>query len=421
MNNVLLISYYFPPMGGAGTQRSVGFVKYLPKNGWDPYVLTVKNDKYYFHDNNLLNAISSNVKIFRTHYFEPRHIYRRDFTKKQRSEKKNMLSSILIKIVKFIFFIDDLMFWIPFAYFRGLKIIKKNSISIIYSSSPPETSHIVAYLLNKRTNIPWVADFRDEWTNDPYRIFPTKFHKKIAAFLEKMVIKNAKKVISAAEHITNYLASLLKNSEKQKFFTITNGFDYELVIFKNKPIRTKKFIITHTGSFSKSEGPKYFFKAINNLLSQNTIPLNKIEIKFYGAISNIQHISFPAIIEYLPYVSYQKLSSILRQSTILLLIISSIRGEAAYTTKIFDYIASSVPILALLPPTGLASKLIKQTNTGYIVESENIEDISNAILNLYKKWQKDKLIIKPNYNLISQFSRKELTKKLATIFNQIKK
>ena len=106
MNNVLLISYYFPPMGGAGTQRSVGFVKYLPENGWNPYVLTVKNDKYYFHDNDLLNEISSNVNIFRTHYFEPRHIYRQNFFKNQPSEKKNILSSIFIKIVKFLFFID---------------------------------------------------------------------------------------------------------------------------------------------------------------------------------------------------------------------------------------------------------------------------------------------------------------------------
>lgn len=423
MKNVLFISFYFPPLGGAGTQRNFAYAKYLLNYNWHSVVLTVKNKVHHFYDYDQLKELNKkNIEVYRTLYFEPRHIYKREVDyqkndKKQQNNNKISLVNIFKKIVSFIFIVDDLIFWLPFAYYKGLKIIKKQKIDIIYSTSPPETSHLIAFLLSKKMKIPWVADFRDEWSSDPYRYFPTLLHKKINYFLEKKVINKASKIIGATDYITDDLKK--RCTDKTKFTTITNGYDYNLESISRRQKRNDRFTIMHTGSFSKSDGPDIFLKALETAIKQKAIPENKIQLVLIGSLLRFNTEIDCKIIKYISYQSYQRTINFLPEADLLLLIVSKKRGGGAYTTKIFDYIASGVPILALIPRDGLAAKLINKTNTGYVIDSEQSEETKKMIIKLYQQWEDGKLKSAPNYDIIKQYSRIVLAEKLATIFNEL--
>lgn len=384
MKKVLFISYFFPPVGGGGAVRITKFAKYLEKFAWQPIVLTPQKTFYPIQDPSLLKELSKNVKIERIGYFEMAFF----------SNNRYWQSFLAYFLYPLVLTPDRQILWLLPAFRRARKLIQKEKINIIFTSSPSYTDHLIALLLKKTLKIKWVADFRDEWSNNASMRFPTVLHRKIARFLEKKVIENADQIIGVSGPLTSYLGSLSKN--KRKFLTITNGYDPD--DFKNNftKKRSKNFQIVHSGALYGERKSDSFMEVIREL------NIKEIEPVFIGQDKRVSH-SFAI--------------SQLKNADILLLLLATNDSPSIMTGKIFEYLAARRPILALAPKNTAAAKLIKRLNVGTVVDSQDKKALKKVILNFYQKWRKNKLnIAKVN---IEPYNRLNLTKKLAETFDKL--
>jgi glycosyltransferase involved in cell wall biosynthesis len=410
MKKVLIIAYHYPPLGGGGVFRTLKFTKYLPEFGFQPHVLTVKNPMYITKDPTLLREVPVEAKVYRTFSFEHR-IFR--------------APRLLHLNLKWFRIPDENTGWFPFAVRRGKKIIKKEKIDIIYATTPINTSLLIGYLLKKETGKPLVVDYRDPWTQNVFVKYPTKFHRRIEEKMEKLVLTAADYIIVTTEPMR------LKLVEKYPFIkgkigTITNGFDSEDFDGLTRKSGKEKFIITYTGYLYGLRTGKYFFTALKELLEEKPELNSKIQVLFAGPQSKqvallVEELRLQSVVKLLGYKSHRKSLQLMANSDVLLLIIAAEEsydertGPLMIPGKIFEYFGAKKPILALVPQ-GITAEMIRSTKTGIIIPPKKTGAIKQAILKLFKDWEKGRLIVESN---VLKYDRKVLTAKLAKVFQQI--
>jgi glycosyltransferase involved in cell wall biosynthesis len=431
-----MVSYIFPPCGGAGVQRILKFVKYLPNYGWEPVVLTVKKHFYFPYDLSLLNEVSSNTLVYKTSAFEFGN-FPRPFPKNQSNDShpdkrvnlepprmvKQLKDFLKLFITTWFCIPDTKIWWLPFAIVKGLSIIRNEKIEAIFSTASPFSVHLIGYALSMISHKPWIADFRDPWTQNVSRSWPNKVRKKIEEFMEYKVLQRADKIISVSEPIKNNLMNKYPRIEKSKFITITNGFDpQDFRDFKRD--KSSKFTITYGGSFYGKMTPIYFLAALRKIVDEDpgieeNIKCNLVGVSFEEdldkLVKNLRLEKIVCIVGYLPYREYLRY---LMNSDVLLLIIGSGTGsEGIFTEKIFNYIATGNPILALVPH-GVAADMLKLCGNAIIVPPDDIDAITTGISSLFLKYTEGKLTKFEEVSLFEKYQRKELTKKLARILSE---
>jgi glycosyltransferase involved in cell wall biosynthesis len=411
MPNILIIAYYFPPLGGAGVQRSLKFVKFLPTFNWQATVLTVHENTNTLKDATLVNDIPARTNIYRTWIpLLPKSIPWR---------VRNWIS-------RWFFVVDEQIGWFPLAIRNGLNIIKSENIQAIFSSSGPYTCHLIGRFLKQKTGLPWIADFRDPWIGNFTSSYPTLLHDKLNSGLERNVIYDSDAIIVVSQPMRQAFLDSYNNIKIDKIHVIPNGYDPEDFINVKPAIRNpNKFTIVYSGSFySLGRTAENFLLGLNHSIDNRSIPRESIEISFIGNISKLtrQHINslnLNDVVKCTGYLSHEESISHLLCSDILLLVVGSGRGsEAIYTGKLFEYLAARKPILALADP-GVASQLIETTQAGVVISPNNIPEISNQITHFYNLWQNNNLYYLGDSKIISQYTRKKLTGELVQILNKV--
>jgi glycosyltransferase involved in cell wall biosynthesis len=408
LKKVLVVAYHYPPLGGGGVFRTLKFTKYLPKFGYQPYVLTVKNPMYGTRDPTLLKEIPPEVKIFRTFSFEHRIL---------RAPR-------LLKInLKWFYTPDENIGWLPFAVSAGAKVIKKENIDLIYATSPLWTSLLIGFLLKKKTKKPLVIDFRDPWTDNPFTVYPTKIHESVETKMEEKVLTQADYIITAGDLIKN---GLIERHPfiKQKIEVITNGFDPD--DFKNLKIHkpTSKFGITYVGSIYGLLTARSFLLALKELTEEKIDLREKIEIMFVGKYGKetsllVKKFGLEDIVKLTGYVPHKKCLELMLNSQALLLLITveDPRGRGILTGKLFEYLASRKPIIAIAPENGAAANIIKSLKVGTVISPWNIPLIKNTIFEFYEKWKEREF--SGTTSDITKYDRRFLTQRLGQIFEKV--
>ncbi len=404
MRKVLLIADEFPPVGGAGVQRTIKFVKYLRKYGYEPIIFTRCDNHILLRDDTMVKEIPRDVVVIRTKPY--------DLLYQNKLIYKALYYKLLIP--------DGRWLWQLFSRKKLLKVINKHKPDLIYSTSFPYSDHLLArYIKKKIPNLPWVADFRDEWTNNPY------FHYNIIRrLIEK---KQEKSILSKCDSLitnTPFMGNNFINSYpfiKNKINIIPNGYDpddYDNLI-KNKE-KNKKMMITYTGSLYGNRKPDAFLKAFASCLTT----CKKMHVTFVGQINQkqimplINDLKINKQVSFLSYLPHKDSIKKLYEGDVSLLI----EGEGNlpfYTGKIFEYMYLSNPILAVIPENGAASQLIKQTNCGVVCDLNDNKAIKLAIISLYEKWEQSDLQMDRNTVEIAKYHRSQLTKQLTRIFDSI--
>lgn len=414
-HNVLIIAYYFPPLGGAGVQRTLKFAKYLPKFSWQPHILTCKIHGTYATDDTLSEDIPADAHVSRTNSIEPDPFFLLLI--------KLRLGRIATFIRRWTFIPDTRIGWIPDSVIQGRKLIKQHKIDLLYTTSAPYSSHLIGLLLKKLTGIPWVADFRDEWTQNAFSDYPTNFHKMVNRFLEKQVLIHADKIISVSPLITQGLSKLVQGLPETKFATLTNGYDSEDFLEPVSITENGKFSLLYTGTLYGARTANYFLDAVSKLINEQKNLEEQIEINFIGTFSNLENEinkrELGNLVHNIGYLPHKETIIRQKQADVLILFLPSVGGDSAYTGKIFEYLAARRIILALVPPEGVASQLIQNLNAGIVVEPENVNAISETLLKLYHKWEDGKLTIDSDLSLIEKFDRVNITRNLAQIFDEL--
>ena len=434
--NVLFISYLFPPVAGGGVQRSSKFVKYLPQFGWNPIVITVKEPYDFYRDDEMMEDVQGNCIVARTFSIEPMKWVRKFLKKKSQNklnsgtfnspDQKSLKPGFLVKLKTYILFPDNEILWLPFAVIKGIQLVKKYKPDLIYSTASPFTDHLIALILVKFFKLPWVADFRDLWVDRPN--FPkNRWRLFIDRKLEKMVINNADHVITATSLMAEHFKKLYPYD---KYSSLTNGYDEDDFLKTERIVpNKKKFVITYTGIFNKEQNPQKLFNAIKKSIVKNTDFEKNLVLRIIGQLDNpgdfeninfFKNLGLDKYSELVPYMRHKQVVEEMCKSTILLLLIGEYQhNEGILTGKIFEYLRSGRPILAVVPQNGLAAQVIKNTNSGLIVSNESIDDISNGLLNLFDMFMAKKLEGLLSRRGIEKYSRKNLTNELSEVFIKV--
>lgn len=431
MKKLLIITYYWPPSGGAGVQRWLKFVKYIRNFGWEPVIYTPLNPELPETDETLLNDVPEGIEIIKTPIWEPYSAYKK-FIGRSKDEKistgflsekkKPGLTEKISVWVRGNFFIPDARkFWIKPSVKFLTKYLKDHPIDAIATTGPPHSCHLIGLGVKKHTDIPWIADFRDPWTFiDFYHDLKlTRWADNKHKRLEKKVLELADRVIM----ISDSQASLFHNILPRNYNIITNGFDQEDYELTEIPLPDEKFSIAHIGSLVPARNPRVLWEVLGELSRNSPEFATDLEIKLVGKtdFSVIEDLKKEGLIhnvnkiDYLPHDDVVKIQF---QSRILLLLINNTQNAAAILTgKFFEYLAVQRPILCIGPVTGDAAKILKETNSGVTAGYEDYFSMKNYILDFYGKYKNNQLSI--HSDNFEKYSRKNLTKKLIEILNQL--
>jgi glycosyltransferase involved in cell wall biosynthesis len=430
MKKVLIVTYYWPPAGGPGVQRVLKFAKYLPEFGWQPIILTVQDGEYPAIDESLVKEVPQDCDVFRTNSIEPNSIYKKitGIKKDQKipvailAEKNlNWIKKISNWIRLNVFIPDAKIGWKPFAVNKGKQIINELKPDLIFSSSPPPTVHLIAKSLKQYSNLKWVADLRDPWTDIYYyhNLKKSKISTQLDMNLELSVFKTADQLCTVSKDLVN----IFKNKKPDiDINIITNGYDPEDLPKIRNNEKYNKFTIAYAGKLNNQQNPINLWRALQNLINKNDSFAQEFQIVFMGNFSetihkSIKEYNLSSHLNDLGYVSHNiALKNLLKSYIKLLIIPDTNNNKGIITGKLFECLATEGFVLGLGSKDGDAAKILDETKAGQMFEYS--DDLEQKILLLYEEW-KAGIKLEIDRTKIEKYTRKNLTKDLANIFDQL--
>jgi galactitol-specific phosphotransferase system IIB component len=420
---LLIITYYWPPAGGPGVQRWLKFVKYLPDFNIQPIVYIPENPTYPIIDEGLQSEVSDKAIILKNKIFEPYGLasfFGKSKTKKISSgiilnqKKQSFLEKTLLWIRGNLFIPDARFLWVKPSVKYLKKYIQENNIDTIVTSGPPHSLHLIGLQLKKDLNIKWFADFRDPWTTIGYHkaLKLSSSAEKRHKALEAAVLKAADTIIVTSKTTKTEFQTITSRPIE----VITNGYDVEKI---DKQTLDKKFTLAHIGSFLSERNPTILWQALQELVTENTDFKNDFRLKLIGATSQevldtIASFQLNNYVQNLGYVSHQEAIEHQRKSQVLLLIeINSEETKSIIPGKLFEYMVSERPILAIGPKGSDFAEIITTTNTGVFFIYDDKERLKTLLLDYYSQYKNQNL--KVNAIGLQQYSRKNLTEQLANL------
>lgn len=427
---VLIITYYWPPAGGAGVQRWLKFVKYLPQFGWNPVIYTPENGEMPVIDNSLLKDIPDGTTILKTPIWEPYEWYKK-FVGAGKSEKINtgfltekkkpgFAEKIAVWIRGNLFIPDARCYWIKPSVKFLLDYLKTNPVDVIVSTGPPHSMHMIALKVTQQTGIKWVADFRDPWTNiDYYKdLMLSASADKLHHQMEEDVVTKADEVIV----VGNTMKQEFESQFNRKIHVITNGFD--TTDFSVQQISTNKdFVIAHVGTLVRTRNPLALWEAINSLGKNEDDLKQHLRIRLTGKVDisvkkAIADYDLEDVTDYVDYLSHDKVVLEQMNATILLLVLNDTpNSKGILTGKLFEYIASGRPILAIGPVDGDAAAILKESGSGVCFDFKDAKGIKTYLTEMYTKYKSGTL--NGNNKSVEKWSRFELTRQLSNLLDSI--
>ncbi|MYL49173.1 glycosyltransferase [Halobacillus litoralis] len=432
---VLLVAYAFPPIGGPGVQRTLKFAKYLRDNGWSPIVLTVGNTAWDLKDTSLLHEIDESIDVIRVDDIKPHdidnHVIKQVMTMYKELINDDDLFKEYIQTINNQGNLNELLFIPEYQSVWANKVINNiqsylniEEIDLVYTSADPNADNFIGYYLKKIYNKPWVADFRDAWTQNPYTDYVKEGIKyKIECCMERNLVRFADRLVTVSEVIS---ADFINNLglDKNNVETITNGYDeYD---FKN--IATDKeehdfFTITHNGLFYQKRSPVTFLKAIKSIIDNRLIPVNKIKVYFTRKdnwVEYVKQLGLDEVVEFTGYMNHSDSLELAIKSDLLLLIVGAgEENKGIYPGKIFEYLRLRKPMLALSPKGSVVENLVGKLDRGRNIHFDDIQEIENYIVNQFNNWKTNKTTFLNLSDDIENFERKKLTTKLSEVFNDV--
>jgi glycosyltransferase involved in cell wall biosynthesis len=400
-------------------------VKYLPDFGYEPHVYIPENPTYPLLDEKLLSEVSGKAIIVKNKIFEP-YGFASVFSKKKTKDissgiipnkkKQSFVEKAMLWIRGNIFIPDARIFWVKPSILFLRKYLVENNIDTVITTGPPHSLHLIGLQLKKEMEINWITDFRDPWTTIGY-------HKelKLSNWAAKTHKNLEKEVLNSCDSIIVTSPTTKKEFElitSKPISVITNGYDVEKIV----PIaKDEKFTLAHIGSLLSERNPKVLWQALSELVSENALFASHFELKLIGTVSNevisaIKEHDLDKYMNLLGYVSHEVALQEQKSSQVLLLIeINSSETKCIIPGKLFEYMISERPILALGPKGADFEQIIKSTNTGFFFTYDEKETLKSQILIYFEAFQNKNLIV--NAVGLQKYSRKSLTGDLARLLN----
>ena len=423
MKKVFVIVYYWSPSGGAGVQRWLKFVKYLPQFGWQPTVITTTDGDYPAIDESLCKEVPAGIKVIRTKtpnfgkWFKKINGKNSDvpYGSLEAAKNDSLFKKLSLWFRLNLVVPDARKVWNKYAYRAASKELLTNKYNAVVTSGPPHSTHLIGLKLKKKYNIKWIADFRDPWTKIDYLENVKRFPVTdiLDRKLEKRVVQTCDRIISINRKIVEDLNASNKSD------VISNGFD--LADFKDVKRKEPKdfFNINYFGNITIKRDPSPVLLAVNNVYEwQKYIHLN-----FWGNVSDevrskLNELDDNRVISIHPYISHSEMLQEMMNSSLLLLVINNVPdNRGILTSKLYEYLATQSPVLGLGPYDGEAADILQETGAGKMFDYDSVEEIANFIKEKYENWQAGKTFAV--LNKIEKYNRKNLTEQLAGVLEKM--
>ena len=424
---VLIISYYWPPSGGAGVQRWLKFTKYLPEFGWIPVVYTPENPEFPSTDESLLEEVSAHCQVLKTPIIEPYGLYRKLLGLKadekiqtgflSESRKPRRLERFA-RWVRGNFFIPDARFlWIKPSIRFLTAWLQENPVDLIVSTGPPHSMHLIARELKKRTGLPWVADFRDPWTDIDFyhELYLSRWADRRHHELEAAVLREADQVLVIGPTMRD---GLLVKEASAKIAVVPNGFDEDdTQTVDVEP--DQRFVLAHIGSFSPARNPITLWKVLSELKREGRLPaefviqtIGKLDISVRDAISEAGLLDH---LEHIPYLEHREVVRYQQKASMLLLVANRTHNAKGIVTgKVFEYLASGRPVLAIGPVDGDLAALMHETGAEAVIDYDDAASLKERVLKHFGAHP-----AAAEKRNLEMYTRRALTKQLSTLWMKL--
>jgi glycosyltransferase involved in cell wall biosynthesis len=425
---VLFITYYWPPSGGAGVQRCLKFVKHLPEFGITPTVITVseKEGSYAVLDESLAADIPAGVRVIRTSTNEPFEWYKRLTGKKEipyggfANERRESLAQKFFKFLRGNLFIPDARVgWNKYAIKAASKLLAEEQFEAVFTTSPPHSSQLIGLALKRQFGIRWIADLRDPWTDIYYYkdLQHTAWAKKMDARYEREVIEQSDALLVTSSDTKRLFLAKAPQVESAKIRVLPNGFDEEDFKTPSQPPQDA-FVITYTGTITETYNIEIFLKALSEVAARH--PDIPFHLRFVGKISAQVHkqvadSGLAPITEVIPFVPHTESVKYLLSSTVLLMGIPDVENNFCILPgKLFEYLAANKPIICIGPLHSDADRIIDECGAGRVFHYAAYDLMVDHLDQLAQGWK-----INPNLDLpwiaYHRYSRRNLAGELAQI------
>lgn len=406
MKKALIITYYWPPSGGAGVQRWLKMTKYFRDFGVEPRIYTAENPDMAMQDFSLVKEIPDDIQVITYPVWEPYGIYRKLLGKKKTESvnqgfiSENKRSGLLEKFsiwVRGNFFIPDARkFWITPSIQFLRKYLAEHPVDIIISTGPPHSMHMIALGLKKYTGLPWVADFRDPWTHIDFydQLQLTQWADRKHHAMEQQVLQHADSVVT----VSRSWAEDFEKLGRKNVQVITNGFD-EADFPKQHAELYSGFVLHHIGSMNKDRNPHVLWKVLKELCQEDPDFKNALKIKLtgkndYAVMQSIAENDLKNNLELVEYMPHAEIVKQVPMSTVLLLPLNDTPNVAGVIPgKLFEYLAANRPILCIGDVNGDAANIIAECKAGFTCDFKNAAEMKNVLLKLFEQYKNNTLHI----------------------------
>jgi glycosyltransferase involved in cell wall biosynthesis len=422
---VLVVAYYFPPMGLSGVQRTLKFVKYLPQYGWHPTVLTVEPGGYIARDDSFLQELEGReIRIVRTPPAGPGRIFGRKEVVGLPAEWKRKLLS---RISDTLFVPDNKIGWKRRAVARALALQRETPFDMIFATAPPFTDFMIGAEIKRAIGKPLVIDFRDPWVDYPFKFYPTPYHRWRNVVHERRALRASSHVITTNRKVKEDLIHRHGFLTYHDIDILPQGFDPEdfppTVMRKRKKAPTEseaggRMRVTYAGIFWEDRVPDYFLQAMHNLFAEKPRLRGRIEARFVGTFREenlrlVKRLGLQDAVHVTGYLAHPQCIKELVDSDLLWTTVGDAYGSPG---KTYEYIGARKPILGLVPEGFLKSTILEAG--GRAVDPRDVPGIMRALEEYLAAFEKRQLK-GPRADVVEKYNRITLTGQLVKIFESL--
>jgi glycosyltransferase involved in cell wall biosynthesis len=399
-----MLCYYYPPLGGIGSQRSQKFARYLPDHGWQPIVVTPERGAYMV-DASLDDGQSSGVEVVRTGYVDLSANFKRALGARRAAGESSHNREASVRAINgggvvnllrrtvrsWVYIPDGQIGWYPYAVRAGRRAIESRQVAAIYSSSFPVTAHLAARRLKMTTNMPWIADFRDLWTENHYADYSSALRKRLDQMIESQLFDKADVLVTVSDTWADMLRRL--TGGRKRVEVIRNGFDAAEFAGIPRP-RPDRWTITYVGNFyGAKQDPTPLLDALRRLLTSGRVAAEDVRLKIVGepdayAQEIVSRLGLANVTNFTGFVSHRESLAHQVNSSLLLLILHGDRSNHGHVPgKLYEYLGARRPVLALVPANFEAAQIIRETGAGVTVDATDAAGIEQCLMDSYADYQ----------------------------------
>jgi glycosyltransferase involved in cell wall biosynthesis len=417
LRHALFVAFHYPPeASSSGVLRTLKYSRYLGESGWRVSVITPELSAHSVCDPQLEKQIPSGTRVLRTRFLN---------TKRDISVRGIYPALLALP--------DVWIGWLPFAVAAGRRLSTTDPFDLIYSTSPPATAHLIARRLAAITGKPWVADFRDPWIEEPPEPGAPNgpVFRSVNRWLERRVVTRSDAVVTSTTHLRDVLRSRYPNESEGKIAAILNGYDEaDFPDRVSQPALTgSRLRIVHAGSINAEfRDPRPLFEAFGRLVHEGAITVGEVEFRFlgggpYGDSPAVRQALAAAglarSVSFLPRVPYEESLRELSQADLLLLLQASDDTVGLVPAKLYEYLRTQKPTLALVR-TGAVSEVLAHTGGGWTADPADRAALDATVAELVREWRAHRLSEhRADLANLRRFDRRALTAELARVFDSV--